>query len=91
MLFQKLVLVGNVPFNKIEIVYRNIVKNLRCKTGTSLEHIIEKWISHLQMMALDQTSDPIKQNLIIKENMHSELESARKLSNPFCSCYRKLL
>ena len=79
----KVTLGGNVPFNKIEIVYRNIVKNLRCKTGTSLEHIIEKWISHLQMMAIDQTSDPIKQNLIIKENMHSELESARKLSNPF--------
>ena len=41
----KVSLSGNVPFNKIEIVYRNIVKNLRCKTGTSLEHIIERWIS----------------------------------------------
>lgn len=85
----KVTLGGNVPFNKIEIVYRNIVKNLRCKTGTSLEHIIEKWITHLQMMAYDQTSDPIKQNLIIKENMHSELDSARKHSNPFVVAIEK--
>lgn len=79
----KVTLGGNVPFNKIEIVYRNIVKNLRCKTGTSLKHIIEKWITHLRMMAYQQTDDPFKQNSIIKDNMHSELESARKHSNPF--------
>jgi hypothetical protein len=35
------------------------------------------------MMVFEQTDDPIKQNLIIRENMHSELESARKHSNPF--------
>ncbi|NMC68247.1 MAG: DUF2791 family P-loop domain-containing protein [Spirochaetales bacterium] len=79
----KVTLSRDVPFNKFEIVYRNIVKSLRCKTGTSLEHIIEKWITHLKMMVFEQTDDPIKQNLIIRENMHSELESARKHSNPF--------
>ena len=48
----------DVPFNKFEIVYRNIVKTLRCKTGTSLEHIIERWITKLKMMAFEETSDP---------------------------------
>ena len=33
----------NLPFNKIELVYRNIAKTLRCKTGTSLEHVLDKW------------------------------------------------
>lgn len=79
----KVTLSRDVPFNKFEVVYRNIVKTLRCKTGTSLEHVIEKWIMHLKMMAYQQTDDPVKQNLIIRENMHSELENARKHSNPF--------
>jgi hypothetical protein len=79
----KVTLSRDVPFNKFEIIYRNIVKSLKCKTGTSLEHIIEKWITHLKMMVFEQTDDPIKQNLIIRENMHSELESARKHFNPF--------
>lgn len=79
----KVTLGGNVPFNKIEIVYRNIVKNLRCKTGTSLEHIIEKWITHLKMMSYQQTDDPFKQNSVVKDNLLSELESARTHSNPF--------
>lgn len=79
----KVTLGGNIPFNKIDVVYRNIVKNLRCKTGTSLEHIIEKWITHHRMMAYQQTNDPFKQNSIIKDNMRSELEAARAESNSF--------
>lgn len=81
----KVTLSRDVPFNKFEIVYRNIVKTLRCKTGTSLEHIIEKWMTHLQMMAYEQTTDPVKQELIVKENIHDDLENARKHSNPFAS------
>lgn len=81
----KVTLSRDVPFNKFEIVYRNIVKTLRCKTGTSLEHIIEKWMTHLQMMAYEQTTDPVKQELIVNENMHDDLENARKHSNPFAS------
>ena len=79
----KVTLSRDVPFNKIEIVYKNIVKNLRCKTGTSLEHIIERWITKLKMMAFEETSDPVKQNLIVNENIHDDLEKARKHSNPF--------
>lgn len=73
----------DVPFNKFEVVYKNIVKNLKCKTGTSLEHIIERWITKLKMMAFEETSDPVKQNQIFMDNMHNDLENARKHSNPF--------
>ena len=79
----KVTLSRDVPFNKFEIVYKNIVKSLRCKTGTSLEHIIERWITKLKMMAFEETSDPQKQNLIINENLHNDLDRARKHSNPF--------
>lgn len=79
----KVTLSRDVPFNKFEVVYKNIVKSLRCKTGTSLEHIIERWITKLKMMAFEETSDPVKQNLIVNENLHNDLERARKHSNPF--------
>lgn len=79
----KVTLSRDVPFNKFEIVYRNIVMTLRCKTGTSLEHIIERWITKLKMMAFDETTDPVKQNIIVNENIHNDLENARKHSNSF--------
>jgi hypothetical protein len=79
----KITLSRDVPFNKFEIVYKNIAKSLRCKTGTSLEHIIERWITKLKMMAFEESSDPQKQNLIINENLHNDLDRARNHSNPF--------
>ena len=79
----KITLSRDIPFNRFEIVYKNIVKSLRCKTGTSLEHIIERWITKLKMMAFEETSDPVKQNLIVNENLHNDLERARKHANPF--------
>lgn len=79
----KITLSRDIPFNKIEVVYRNIVGSLRCKTGTSLEHIIERWLTKLQMMALNDTNDPVKQNTIIRENMETDLKNARKYSNSF--------
>ena len=48
---------NDVPFNKIDVVYRNIAKNLRCKTGTSLEHIIDRWVIKLRSMANTETGD----------------------------------
>ncbi|BDZ68748.1 hypothetical protein GCM10025860_21960 [Methanobacterium ferruginis] len=81
----KVTLSRDVPFNKFEIVYKNIVKSLRCKTGTSLEHIIERWITKLKMMAFEETSDPVKQNLILNENLHNDLERARKHENSFAA------
>lgn len=79
----KVTLSRDVPFNKFEIVYRNIAKSLKCKTGTSLEHIIERWITKLKMMAFQETSDPVQQNQIVNDNIHNDLENAREHSNPF--------
>lgn len=79
----KITLSRDVPFNKFEVVYRNIVGSLKCKTGTSLEHIIERWLTKLQMMALNDTNDPVKQNSIVRDNMETDLKKARKHSNTF--------
>lgn len=78
------VTLGNdVHFNKIDVVYRNIVNKLRCKTGTSLDHIIDRWITGLKMMAFEETSDPVKQNNLVKENLYSDLSNTREHANAF--------
>lgn len=74
---------NDVPFNKIDVVYKNIAKNLRCKTGTSLNHIIARWITKLKMMAFSETADPKIQNQIINENISSDLSETREHSNSF--------
>ena len=53
---------NDIPFNKIDVVYKNIAKNLKCKTGTSLDHIIDRWITNLKMMSFEQSSNPQEQN-----------------------------
>ena len=76
---------NDVPFNKIDVVYKNIVRNLKCKTGTSLDHIIDRWITGLKMMAFEETSTPQKQNELVKENMASDLADTRLHANPFAN------
>lgn len=85
---------NDVPFNKIDVVYKNIAKNLKCKTGTSLEHIISRWITKLKMMAFEETSDPQQQNKLINDNINFELAETREHSNAFASAiesYYKLM
>jgi len=72
-----------IPFNKFDVVYKNIAKTLRCKTGTSLEHIIERWITHLKMNAFDQTTDPQQQNMLVKEAILNDLKDTREHANSF--------
>ena len=74
---------NDIPFNKIDIVYKNIAKNLRCKTGTSLDHIIDRWLTDLKMMAIEETSSPEKQQEMINNNIHIDLAETREHSNPF--------
>ncbi|MBE2899500.1 hypothetical protein DNK57_01465 [Methanothermobacter thermautotrophicus] len=81
----KVTLSRDVPFNKFEVVYRNIVASLRCKTGVSLEHIIEKWITQLRMMSLRETTDPYQQERIVIENISSDLNEVRKHSTTFAA------
>lgn len=79
----KITITRNIPFNRFEEVYKNIVKTLKCKTGTSLEHIIERWLTRLKMVAMEETTDPLRQNSIVRENMTQDLEAARKYANSF--------
>ncbi|MEN4017038.1 MAG: DUF2791 family P-loop domain-containing protein [Methanobacterium sp.] len=79
----KITITRDIPFNRFEEVYKNIVKTLKCKTGTSLEHIIERWLTGLKMVAMEETMDPLRQNSIVRENMTQDLEAARKYANSF--------
>ena len=83
-----------LPLNKIDVVYRNIAKTLRCKTGTSLEHIIKRWITHLQMVTMELANDKSEERKILLELVHDELEETRKYSSAFARAienYAKLL
>lgn len=81
----KVTLSRDVPFNKFEVVYRSIVASLRCKTGTSLEHIIEKWTTQLRMMALRETTDPYQQERIVIDNINNDLKEVRKHATTFAA------
>ena len=74
---------NDVPFNKIDVVYKNIVRNLKCKTGTSLDHIIDRWLTGLKMMAFEESSDVDEQNKFIDENINLDLADTREHSNSF--------
>ncbi len=76
---------NDVPFNKIDVVYKNIVKSLKCKTGTSLSHIIDRWITGLKMMAYEETSDSQKQNQLVQESIHDDLAETREHANAFAT------
>lgn len=74
---------NDVPFNKIDVVYRNIARTLKCKTGSSLEHIITRWITGLKMEAFQQSPDPQKQNQLIRDAIYEDLAETREHSNAF--------
>ena len=74
---------NDLPFHKMDVVYKNIVRNLRCKTGTSLDHIIDRWITGLKMMAFEETSNPQKQNELVRENLYNDLAETREHANSF--------
>jgi hypothetical protein len=85
----KITITRDIPFHKFEEVYKNIVQTLRCKTGISLEHIIERWITGLRMVAMEETDDPERQNALVRENMVQDLEETRKYSNSFAIAIEK--
>ncbi|MGB9937856.1 MAG: BREX system ATP-binding domain-containing protein [Methanobacterium sp.] len=85
----KITITRDIPFYKFEEVYKNIVQTLRCKTGTSLEHIIERWLTGLRMVAMEETDDEDRQNAIVRENMVQDLEETRKYANSFAVAIEK--
>lgn len=81
----KITLNSSIPFNKIETVYRSIVSSLKCKTGSSLKHIIDKWIINYDIMLQDEEEDQDKRNAIIRDNLLDDLEDARICENSFAA------
>lgn len=75
----------NLPFNKIDVVYRNIAKTLRCKTGTSLEHVFDKWYTQHYNMASHDSDDDFEKHRILQERIHDELEETRQFSSTFAT------
>lgn len=79
----KVTLSNSVPFNKIDVVYRNIVQSLTCKTGTSLRHIIDRWYTDIRVMALEETTDPVEEEDIVRQTIQDDLRQTREHSNSF--------
>ena len=80
---------NSIPFNKIDVVYKNIARNLKCKTGTSLEHIVKRWITGLKLGALCQTNDPQEQICIVREAITADLSETREHNNSFATVIEK--
>lgn len=75
----------NVPLYKIEVLYRNIAKNLRVKTGTSLEHIIDRWYTQHYNMANEDADNDFEKHQLLRERIHDELEETRQYSTQFAT------
>lgn len=76
---------NDVRMNKIDVVYKAITKNLKCKTGTGLKNIVERWYTKLQSRVNMSDIDIARQNQIIGENILNDLEDCRQYSNAFAS------
>ena len=74
---------NTIPMNKIDVVYKNIAKNLKCKTGTALNHIIERWITNIKMTVFQEEPSPQRQNELIKEYISRDLAETREHANSF--------
>ncbi|GAA5819225.1 MAG: DUF2791 family P-loop domain-containing protein [Methanobrevibacter sp. CfCl-M3] len=72
---------NEIPFNKFDVVYRNIAQNLKVKTGEGLTHIMDRWITGIKMRAIDEDFDPTNQNKLIMENIREDLKNVRIHSN----------
>ena len=75
----------NFPVHKIEVIYANIAKNLRVKTGTSLEHIIDRWYTQHYNMANEDADNDFEKHELLRERIHDELEETRQYSTQFAS------
>lgn len=79
----------NIPISKIDVVYRHIASELRCKTGTSLSHIINKWITILKADANDEYPDDIqKQIRYVEDEMDDCLKETAEYSHSFATAIK---
>lgn len=82
----KITLSNDIRMNKIEVFYKAITKNLKCKTGIGLKKIIERWYNKLNNRANLSEDISIKErNKIIEESVRDDLEDCRQYANAFAN------
>ena len=66
-----------------------MTKTLTCKTGISLNHIIDKQVNKLKQEASEQTDDLEKQKEMIQEKINEDLLKTRDYANYFTTTIEK--
>ena len=90
----RIVVSNNLPFNKIDLIYKEIARNLKVKTGKSLNHIVKKWINELKIEALNEYDDPQKQNEYVEGRIREDLALTNEFEDSFATAiqyYNKLM
>lgn len=78
------VVIGHeIPFHKLNLVYSQIVRNLRCKTGITLKHIIDRWLNKLEKRAKQVCDLEKDQEKYILSNIEKTVDEIRIYSNNF--------
>ena len=81
----RIVISNNLPFNKIDLIYKEIARNLKVKTGKSLNHIIEKWINELKVEALQEYQSAQKQNEFVENRIREDLALTNEFEDSFAT------
>ena len=75
---------NDVRMNKIDVVYNEIAHNLKCKTGTSIKWIIDRWIERLNHRIPEEIrGNSEEEQKFIQENIDNDLEMVYQYSSRF--------
>jgi hypothetical protein len=75
---------NDVRMNKIDVIYNEIAHNLKCKTGTSIKWLIDRWIDRLNHRIPEEIKGNEKEEeLFIMENINNDLERVYQHSSRF--------
>jgi len=88
----RITLSQNLQFHKIDDIYREIAKTLNCKTGESLNHIIDRWITKLKIEAEDEYEDEDEteeRKQYLEERVKEDLVATRDCSNSFATAIER--
>ncbi|AWX31850.1 BREX system ATP-binding domain-containing protein [Methanosphaera sp. BMS] len=88
----RITLSQNLQFHKIENIYKEIAKTLKCKTGESLNHIIDRWITRLKVEAEDEYEDDDEieeRQEYLEHRIKEDLIATRDCSNSFATAIEK--
>jgi hypothetical protein len=84
----RLTISHNLQFHQIENIYKEIAKTLKCKTGESLNHIIERWVIGIKAEAkeeYEEDSEAQERETFIKGCVNEDLITTRDYSNTFAT------